>query len=84
MNERRAKVFINPSSLAPLLDLPEGMTVQRVYATNDPMGIVVEVASPALAKVPENTEAPTLAGWWDTLRHFHDGKPWVRWGWARE
>ena len=79
---RRAKIVINPASLARMLSLPDGLAIVGIYGQHDPASICIVVEGDQLDPQPLDCELPPLGdGFWHTWQTFADGHVYVRWEW---
>lgn len=83
-HSRRAKLRLDRRQLAHILDLPEGLRVVAVDSGNDPLAITLFVEGAHLEPVPDDTESPYLAGSLTTEVVVHDGRQFIRYGWASD
>lgn len=81
---RVAKIAIGPMELERLLDLPEGVRIERLFVQHDPQMFVVAVSGPNLEPQPWDCCLPYLGGTW-SAHHFYDresGQMFIRWAWS--
>lgn len=64
INRRRGQLVIGESTLASLLDLPEGIHIVGIHADWPSMSIRVMVEGDELDEIPEGCEPPVLMASW--------------------
>lgn len=78
---RIAKIRIDRLELEHLLGLPEGMRVEAVVGTQDPVGFNIIVSGSHLEAQPDGVEAPFLPGTFERRALRHGGRVWSAWDW---
>lgn len=83
---RRAKVRLTAVDLHRFLDLPDGLRVVAVQASNDPVSFSLIVEGDALDPTPWDCEAPYLPGAFarEVAVHDENGRPYMRFSWTPE